>query len=307
MILTAGKLAILGKWLLTRQATSAAIDITNRCNLRCIHCYWWKEGHSKELNDSEMVALMKGLRARGLRAAILYGGEPTLRPVVCRAASKIFDATLAFTNGTNGFPQLENGQWILSLDGPEDVNDRIRGRGVYALAVENLLKAPRPPIVHITICRLNQSRIDDFVKEMMALPIKGIGFSFYTPHQRSDDSEFFIPLEERDRVVKHLLELRSIYGEKIGFTPAMARQFLTYRDFTKWNSFSACPVSKRVRCFRSDGKPKECTYGGSADCSRCGCTAVAAYRGAFKPLDYKTLRLIMGLMVPECQVSRVDP
>lgn len=307
MGLSAGKLIILAKWLFTGQATSAAIDITHRCNLKCLHCYWWKEEHPKELGDSEMVSFMKGLRARGLRAAILYGGEPTLRPEVCWAASKIFDTTLAFTNGTNGFPELENGQWVLSLDGPEGVNDVLRGRNVYNLAIENLLKAPRPPIVHITICRLNQDGIDEFVREMMGLPVKGIGFSFYTPCLGGDDSRFFIPLEERNRVVRRLVELRRIYGEKVGFTPAMARQLLTDRDFMKWNRFSACPVSKRVRCFRSDGQPKGCTYGGNADCSRCGCAAVAAYRGAFRPLDYGTLRLILGLMVPEYQVSKLGP
>ncbi|MFH1241469.1 MAG: radical SAM protein [Pseudomonadota bacterium] len=306
MGLSAGKLVILGKWLFTRQPTSAAIDITHRCNLKCLHCYWWKQEHPRELSDSEMLACMERLRATGLRAAILYGGEPTLRLELCRAACRIFDATLAFTNGTNGFPALEKGQWILSLDGPEDVNDRLRGKGVYSLALENLLQAPRPPIVHITICRANQDRIEDFIKEMMGLPIKGIGFSFYTPQRGSDDKEFFIPLEERDRVVRHLLGLRRIYGEKVGFTPAMARQFLTYGDFRKWNSFSACPVSKRVRCFTSDGKLKDCTYGSNADCSRCGCTAVAAYRAAFRPLDYKTLRLIMGLMVPEYRAPDVN-
>ncbi len=305
---TLGRLAILWRWLFTNQPTSVAIDITHRCNLRCLHCYWWKEGpHPRELDDSEIVDLMRGLRARGLRAAILYGGEPTLRPGVCQAASKIFSTTLAFTNGTNGFPELENGQWILSLDGPEDINDRLRGRGVYARAVENLLKAPQPPIVHMTLCRSNQDRIDDFAREMMALPIKGIGFSFYTPSKGSDDPEFFIPLEERNRLITRLLELRRLYGEKIGFTPAMARQLLTYRDFEKWNSFIHCPVSQRVRCFRSDGSPKDCTYGETADCSRCGCAAVAVYRGAFRPIDYKTLRLIMGLMVPEYQVSRINP
>jgi ABC-type glycerol-3-phosphate transport system permease component len=39
-----------------------------------------------------------------------------------------------------------------------------------------------------------------------------------------------------------------------------------------------------------------CTYGDRADCSRCGCAAVAAYRGAFFPFDFRTLLLIFGLM-----------
>ncbi len=304
MRLTPGKLIILGKWIFTRRPTTVAVDITHRCNLRCLHCYWWKQDHPAELDDGQMIAFLKRMRAKGLQAAILYGGEPTLRPAVCRAASRIFDATLAFTNGVNGFPELKNGQWILSLDGPEDLNDTIRGKGVYRQAVENLKRASQPPIVHMTISRLNQDRLDDFVKEMMGLPVKGIGFSFYTPDKTTDDSGLFIPLNERDRLVMHLLSLRKRYGEKIGFTPAMARQLLISGDFEKWNSYSTCPVSRRVRCFRSDGGPKACTYGDRADCSRCGCAAVVAYRGAFKPFDYQTLRLILGLMVPELRVRK---
>jgi len=250
-----------------------------------------------------MIGLLKNLRAGGLRAALLYGGEPTLRLAVCREAGRIFDAVLVFTNGTNGFPELKNGQWILSLDGPREVNDRIRGKGVYDLALNNVLRAPRPPLVHMTIIRANQDSLEEFVQDLMNLPVKGIGFSFYTPTRGVDDSEFFIPLPERNRIVKDLVSLRKKYGEKIGFTPAMARQFLTDGDFPKWNSPSSCPVTKRVKCFSSDGQPKACTYGDNADCSRCGCAAVAAYRAAFSPFDYKSLRLILGLMVPEYQTT----
>jgi len=304
MRLTPAKLIILAKWILTSHPTTVAIDITHRCNLKCVHCYWWKQDHPPELDDRQMIAFLKNLRARGLRAAILYGGEPTLRPEMCRAASKIFDSTLAFTNGVNGFPELENGQWILSLDGPEDLNDMLRGDGVYHRAVENLKRASQPPIVHMTISKLNQERLDDFVREMMELPIKGVGFSFYTPDKKIDDSGLFIPLSERNQLVKQLLDLRKKYGEKVGFTPAMARQLLTKGHFEKWNSYLACPVSQRVRCFKSNGQSKACTYGDNADCSRCGCAAVVAYRAAFKPFDYQTLRLILGLMVPEYRVRK---
>ena len=304
MRLTLGKLAILCRWLFTRRPTSVAIDITHKCNLKCLHCYWWKQVHPPELDDRHMIAFMENLRAQGLRAAILYGGEPTLRPEICRAAARIFDATLAFTNGVNGFPELENGQWILSLDGPEAENDRIRGQGVYRKAVENLKNASRPPIVHMTISKLNRDSLEQFVREMMALPVKGMGFSFFTPDKGEKDETLFIPLDERDHLVKELLSLRKKYGEKIGFTPAMARQLLTIGAYNEWNSLSTCPVSQRVRCFRSDGQLKACTYGDRTDCSRCGCAAVVAYRGAFNPLDYKTLRLILGLMTPEYQVRK---
>lgn len=304
MPLSFGKLVILLKWFFTGQPTSAAIDITQRCNLKCRHCYWWQQDHPPELDDREMIGFMKGLRRKGLRAAILYGGEPTLRLDVCRAAARIFDATLVFTNGTNELVELENGQWIVSLDGCKEANDAIRGEGVYEAVLENLGKASRPPIVHMTITRLNKEGVEDFVRQMIELPIKGIGFSFYTPIRSPADSEFFVPLAERDRLVMDLLALRARYGEKVGFTPAMARQLLTNGHFSSWNSHAACPVSTRVRCYKANGRPKACTYGDDADCSRCGCAAVVAYQAAFKPVDYKTLRLILGLMVPEYRTCR---
>ncbi|MFZ0448043.1 MAG: radical SAM protein [Desulfatiglandaceae bacterium] len=298
MIPSLGKLVILHRWLFTEQATSAAIDVTHRCNLHCTHCYWWKQEHPRELGDAEMIAFMKGLRSRGLRAVILYGGEPTLRPEVCRAASEIFDATLAFTNGTNGFPEMRNGQWILSLDGPREVNDSIRGAGVYDRAVANLFTAKRAPIVHMTISSLNRNSIEAFVKEMLELPIKGMGFSFLTPNLKKEDGDLSLPLVERDRIVENILKLRARYGEKIGFTPAMGRQLKSNGDFGSWNSRAACPVGRRVLCYQADGREKACTYGNQADCSRCGCAAVAVFRGAFRPFDLKTVRLILGLVMP---------
>jgi MoaA/NifB/PqqE/SkfB family radical SAM enzyme len=297
MVSSLGKLVILSRWLFTNQATTAAIDITHRCNLTCAHCYWWKQEHPREMDDGGMIRFMWSLRAKGLRAAILYGGEPTLRPEVCRAAGKIFDATLAFTNGTNGFPVLPNGQWILSLDGPKAINDAIRGKGVYDLAVQNVRQAARPPIVHMTISRLNVGAIEDFVKKMLALPVKGMGFSFLTPNV-GEGEEVALTLPERDRAVAELLRLRSRYGNRIGFTSAMAHQLQSNGAFREWNRYAACPVSRRVRCYQSDGTGKACTYGDDADCSRCGCAAVVAFRGAFNPLDGETITLILGLVFP---------
>jgi MoaA/NifB/PqqE/SkfB family radical SAM enzyme len=251
-----------------------------------------------------MIALMERLRARGLRAAILYGGEPTLRPEICQAAGEIFDATLAFTNGTNGFPELRNGQWILSLDGPREMNDELRGSGVYDAALAHLREAFRPPIVHMTLSRQNRHTLETFVPEMLRLPIKGIGFSFYTPNRGQPEPDLFIPLPERDQVIGTLVDLHRRYGDRVGFTAAMGRQLHSRGAFTQWNRRESCPVYERVWCFQANGDRKPCTYGARADCSRCGCAAVTAYRGAFKPFDPETFRIILGLMVPSFRPRR---
>jgi MoaA/NifB/PqqE/SkfB family radical SAM enzyme len=243
------------------------------------------------------------------RVLSLWKGEGGVR--IDGAPTAVIDAEQAMGFGQERLDIQEYGNPCIQLPDPlfahpDKVcklrNDRVRVGGVYARAVEHLKTASQPPIIHMTLSRLNQDSLNEFARHMMKLPVKGIGFSFYTPDRSTDDSDLFIPLKERDRLVMELLSLRKRYGEKIGFTPAMARQLLTTGDFFKWNRYADCPVSRHIRCFKSNGHPKACTYGDSADCSRCGCAAVAAYRGAFKPVDYPTLRLILGLMIPELRV-----
>lgn len=290
----AGKAAVFAKWLFTSGPASAAIDITHRCNLKCLHCYFWREEHQTELSRAEMTALMMRLKTSGIRAAIIYGGEPSLRMELCRDAARIFDACLVFTNGTNGFPLLDGAKWILSLDGPRDINDAIRGRGVYDQALKGIIEAKRPPIVHMTISRLNMHSLEEFVAEITELPIEGIGFSFFTPEK--GDFQYALTLDERDRLVDELLSLRTRYGPKVGITRAMARQFRSKGAFGSWNSMLKCSVYRRVKCFGPEGRKKMCTYGDNADCSRCGCAAVAAFRGAFHPINLSTMLLVFGLM-----------
>jgi MoaA/NifB/PqqE/SkfB family radical SAM enzyme len=291
------KMRVFYQWTFTDVKTTAAIDITNRCNLKCTHCYWWKEEQPAELDDEAMIGFMKEQRRAGRRLAILYGGEPMLRPEVCMEAGRIFDYTIVFTNGTQGFPDI-NARWLLSLDGTREVHDSIRGNGVYDTVMENLDKNPtRKPIVHITITQENRHNIKDFVEEMSTKRIRGIGFSFYTPHRGMDESGLFIPIEERVGIMDDILLLRKRHGKLVGFTEAMAHQFNNSGAFTKWNSLQTCAVKEVCSCFNADGTPKPCIYGKDADCSRCGCTAVAVYRAAVKEHDIQSMLTASSLMV----------
>ncbi len=289
------KARLLFTWAFTRVKTTAAIDITNSCNLKCAHCYWWKEERTPELGDDAMVAFMKDLRRRGMTAAIIYGGEPMLRPGMCEAASRIFDHPLVFTNGTQGFGSFD-AQWILSLDGTREVHDSIRGAGTYDCVVENLRKAPRRPVVHTTITRKNQHNLEEFLDDVSRLPVRGVGFSFYTPHKSRDESDLCIPVSERDGILDELLRLRKKYWRIMGLTAAMANQFRQGGEFSEWNSIEKCPAHKVCNCYNSDGTPKSCTYGNEADCSRCGCASIAVYRAAIHHLDPLAIFMINRML-----------
>jgi sulfatase maturation enzyme AslB (radical SAM superfamily) len=133
----------------------ASFDITSRCNLNCSFCYWKRQSHPNELDDRRMTGMMQSLYRRGFKHAMVMGGEPMLRPEVAMSATRIFPFSFIFTNGTLGFDAALPTIWWLSLDGPEEVHDSLRGRGVFSKAVSNLESKNRPVIAHMTINRKN--------------------------------------------------------------------------------------------------------------------------------------------------------
>ncbi|MDX2174959.1 MAG: radical SAM protein [Candidatus Sumerlaeia bacterium] len=84
-----------------------SLSLTNRCNLRCPTCSYWKTPSSardEELTTAEIVALMDKLRAwLGPHAMVFAGGEPFLRPDILqlyRAAAERGIQVLTVTNGS---------------------------------------------------------------------------------------------------------------------------------------------------------------------------------------------------------------
>jgi len=88
---------------------TAVWEITNRCNLRCVHCYQGEGGTELEWDESR--AMLDDLEALGCLKLTLTGGEPTLRtdlPKIleyCR--DKGFAVTL-FTNATRFSPEVRD-------------------------------------------------------------------------------------------------------------------------------------------------------------------------------------------------------
>lgn len=277
-----------------------ALNVTNRCNLKCTHCYWWREKHPSQMDDDQMIAFMERQRDAGKNMALLYGGEPMLRPNIIRAATGIFDATVVYTNGTVAHPGID-AIWMVSIDGTREVHDSIRGKGTHDKVIKNIKDGVfKNPIVHITITRQNQHNLEDFLEEMWGLEeIRGIGFSFFTPEMGRDHEGLFIPLEERDRMLDQLLELRKKYWRIMGFNKGVAHQFRTTGAYSEWNNLPGCTVTKMVDCFNADGSPISCIYGINADCSRCGCSGIAIYRAAFN--SFSPMSLLTAISMVDSQ------
>lgn len=91
-----------------RTPIAATLELTRRCNLRCIHCYLGDQAEQHRLQDRELGAdAVKAALAEWVEAGCLYltitGGEPMLRSDfadIYRHARELGLVVTVFTNGT---------------------------------------------------------------------------------------------------------------------------------------------------------------------------------------------------------------
>ncbi len=155
------------------------IPMTQRCNLRCKMCNipGGAATNKMELSKKEIFDILNQAKTMGIRETVLTGGEPLLRDdlvEVCAYCKEIGLRSIVTTNGTIidsvlaqrlvccGLDHLH-----FSLDGLEETNDAIRGKGnfkktIQAIQLMNALRAKNNhgPSIGIA-CTVMKHNVDD--------------------------------------------------------------------------------------------------------------------------------------------------
>lgn len=139
------------------------------CNLRCRHCFLgdWRQagGHSRP-SLACLVARVDEALELGATTLFLTGGEPFLRPdlpellahatqsaatCVLTNATLLTDRTVAALDAQLSEATRSRLSFHVSLDGPREVHDAIRGRGFFDKAVAGIRRlrewGARPALV----------------------------------------------------------------------------------------------------------------------------------------------------------------
>jgi radical SAM protein with 4Fe4S-binding SPASM domain len=114
------------------------LNITNRCNLNCIHCAFASNiGDSNELPFEIIREIVNDAKELGCEDIHLTGGEPTLHREFDRVLDLVIDSGLfprLISNGTMALQNLRRYRQkglthvLFSVDGLESTHDRIRRR-----------------------------------------------------------------------------------------------------------------------------------------------------------------------------------
>jgi len=114
-------------------------NMTQRCNLKCVHCYARSEdiSYDNELTHDQAIAMMDDLADFGVPVLLFSGGEPLVHPRLVEyaqyAVSKGMRAVIS-TNGTlitrekaRTLKEIGLSYVGISLDGLASTHDRFRG------------------------------------------------------------------------------------------------------------------------------------------------------------------------------------
>lgn len=277
-----------------KQYPSALVTITNACNLRCTHCFVYRDDTPNDprdkLSDEAMIEQLRVLRDKhGIRSMLFMGGEPMIKADLVLEAMKLFERSSIVTNGTYGIPSVPGHLVTVSLDGPRLANDAIRGEGVFQQVKAAIFD--RDPedgttvILQMALTRQNAPFVEEFVEVVKDWPIDGIAFTFYVPGKDEHSGLAWQDLEERDKVIDRVIALKHRYPlikSNVGALELMKSDRCLH--FTGANGES-CLLKNVLPLYVGDGGRFErtfCCYGNNVDCARCG--AYAAFNAAFRQM-----------------------
>lgn len=161
-----------------------------RCDCRCRMCDIWRGRGGAALDPARVAAAIDDWRAMGVQRVVLSGGEPLLHPRLWDLAAPIAGAGIGITLVTTGQRLARHAQAVarhvddvvVSLDGPAEVHDAIRGvPGAFARLAAGIAavrdQAPRPAVTaRCTVQRANHTRLRDVVAAARALAVDAVSF-----------------------------------------------------------------------------------------------------------------------------------
>jgi MoaA/NifB/PqqE/SkfB family radical SAM enzyme len=266
----------------------AMVNITNRCNLQCKHCFVFRDANPNvpvdEPTDDELYDQLKTLRDKhGMRYMLWMGGEPMVRRKFLRRGLTLFQRNTITTNGTIPLVDYsdvtDNLLYVVSLDGPEELNDAIRGKGVFSKVLDNISKLPEdfPHVVQTqcVVTKRNVYALGEFVDIVRDTRFSHLSFSFHVPGANDYGPDAWADAEERDEAVRYIMRVKD---ESDGFVRNRTRALeMMLSENNPTQVTDNCPSAKNLFPFYLEGKELVtpfCCYGNDVDCDRCGAWVV---------------------------------
>ena len=179
------------------------MEVTDRCNLRCLHCYLGDAG-SSDLDWDKARRVADDFDEIGGLRLLVTGGEPLLYPrfqdLNEAVKGRSYRAVL-ITNGTLmdrvDYTELNFQEIQFSVDGLEAGHDYLRGEGAFRLVmegVEEALAAGLDVSVATVIYARNLDQLEGLGNRLRDMGVSSWTLEFPVPEGRMGENRELMPL-----------------------------------------------------------------------------------------------------------------
>jgi MoaA/NifB/PqqE/SkfB family radical SAM enzyme len=184
---------------LTGKRTPVAVAwlVTGRCNLNCCYCKWKDQRRTEELDTAAAKDMIDQMKRAGVRVISFTGGEPLVRSDMGEIIRHVKGHGLVCKLNTNGMlveQRLDDLRPLdllqISVDGPPDVQDQLRGPGTSEKAARAIKLARDAGIrVQLIACltRDNVQRMEEVLDYGLDLDV-GFCFQLLTAKELDEES-----------------------------------------------------------------------------------------------------------------------
>jgi MoaA/NifB/PqqE/SkfB family radical SAM enzyme len=210
------------------------IELTNRCNLRCLHCFTERHAATGDLPLTILDTVLHEGKGCGIDHLAFTGGEPTIHRQFDEIIRRVCEAAHTFSfvsNGTNFariVPLLQQYRhWFtgvtFSLDGAhEATHDRLRGAGSYRRvmrAASLCVLKDFPFTLNMVLTAQNRGEVEAIVRLATRLGSRGVRFGHLMPTSETALQRLDLTPHERQETEAVIWRLQQQTPISVGMAP----------------------------------------------------------------------------------------
>lgn len=210
------------------------IELTNRCNLSCEHCFSGRHGGGDDLPLSILDKIIEEAKGNGFDRLSFTGGDPTVHPRFPDVLRLTHEGGYRFSFVTNGwnfatiYPRIlpyreQLSAVTFSLDGAtEQSHDKMRGKGSYRRVMKafSICVAEDIPFTINTVLNAhNRHELEEIAQMATQLGSRGLRFGHLMPSLLTTIQNFDLPPWERKVAESEIWDLQQKYPIRILMAP----------------------------------------------------------------------------------------
>jgi SynChlorMet cassette radical SAM/SPASM protein ScmE len=256
---------------------TVSLNVTNRCNLRCRHCFLaCGEVCYEELGTNGWLSLIHQLADCKVFKIFVNGGEPLVREdifVLLEELTRHPFAVTMFTNGTliteetaDRLANYKLSSVSVSLDGSKpETHDALRGEGTFnrtLTGIQRLIQRGLTVGISCVVTQLNLGDLADTVKLAQETGAIGISFQNLRTLGVASDGALSLSRSEDRRVAETLLALEKAHGSFVSSSHADRAKIYESEPpaAAEAKHLASCSAAKSSCSIRPDGTLIPCNY-----------------------------------------------